>query len=308
MSPFSIRHRKALLEKRLRPSLPVRLRTRLWMTLEKFNSSLRIQRDPGDSWESESSVLEEAALELRRKYGVEHLWARSDPYSKDSPSAKVGLRDFVLGCFPAQVLDVIEIVNSLLWAEVPEKFQREVNEAFEDEECPWRLSEGVFFQIDSEFLAVHVLAKTQELLRAERFQGALNEFAEARTDLQGGDLKDAVTKACKSLESALKTVLGREDGNASDLIRAYVEAGHCNDLPEKDRRAFGDVVLMALPFLGNRLGRHGQGSDVIEVTRPYAELAIHLAGSLVQFVVQKHLTSKPKPPEAPTTTDDDVPF
>jgi len=44
------------------------------------------------------------------------------------------------------------------------------------------------------------------------------------------------------------------------------------------------------------------------VTRPYAELAIHLAGSLVQFVVQKHLTSKPKPPEAPTTTDDDVPF
>jgi hypothetical protein len=299
MALFSIRYRKALIEKRLRVTMSSRLRGRVWLILQDFDLEV------GSGWDSRSSVLYEAERSLKKAFGDEKLMVRDQ--ASDQWQA-TDLKGFVASTYPSQVLDVIEAVHATLWDEQRSRFQQEVNEAFQEEECPWRLSEGAFFQMDSGFLAVHVLAKTQELLRAEQFQGALNEFAEARADLQAGDYKDAITKACKSFESALKTVLGRQDGNASDLIRAFVAAGFCNDLPEKHRSAFGESVLMALPFLGNRLGRHGQGSEVVDVPRPYAELAVHLAGAFIQFVVQKHLAAKPKPETLAAPADDDVPF
>lgn len=69
---------------------------------------------------------------------------------------------------------------------------------------------------------------------------------------------------------------------------------------------------MCLPFLRNRLGGHGQGEAVVEVPRTYAELAVHLAGSLLQFCVKRALELKATPSQrkVPPTpaADDEIPF
>jgi len=218
---------------------------------------------------------------------------------------------FVQECFPAQLLDLLELTRQVLDAEKRVAFQAEMNNAFEEEGCPWRIADTQFFQVDSQFLSQAVMARTHELLTTEGFMGALEEFREARTELQSGDHKGAIHKACNSLESALKTILKRQDGTASTLIRKFLEQGFCNDLPAETTKSM-ESVLMALPTLRNKLGGHGQGENTVDVPRPYAELAIHIAGSLIQFVVSKSLPQEAsKEEEPPSTTglsDDDIPF
>jgi hypothetical protein len=77
------------------------------------------------------------------------------------------------------------------------------------------------------------------------------------------------------------------------------------------RVPFGESVLKALPFLRNRLGGHGQGAEVVETPRAYAELAVHLAGALIRFAVAKALERRSKGQQqtpAAAAAEDDVPF
>jgi hypothetical protein len=56
-------------------------------------------------------------------------------------------------------------------------------------------------------------------------------------------------------------------------------------------------------FRGNRLGRHGQGEDVIEVPKDYARLAIEIAAAFLNFI-----TARLENQAEPEITDEDIPF
>lgn len=118
----------------------------------------------------------------------------------------------------------------------------------------------------------------------------------------------------------MKTILGVSEGSAASLIRALVEKDFFGDLPANTQAAaFGEAVLLALPFIGNRLGRHGQGEEIVEVPRNYGELALHVAGSFIRLLVERHIELEPPlgkivvPAEASAdfgsaSADDDIPF
>jgi hypothetical protein len=116
-------------------------------------------------------------------------------------------------------------------------FQREVNEAMVTFECPWRLSDGRFFQIDANFLYEEIVQKGEDVLRERGFEGAHDEFHEAREDFSDGRTKDAILKAFKSFESTLKTVLGKHNGDVTELLRLFREAGFMYDIPEAQAKA-----------------------------------------------------------------------
>ena len=67
---------------------------------------------------------------------------------------------------------------------------------------------------------------------------------------------------------------------------------------------------MALPFLRNKLAGHGQGANVVDVPSIYGELTIQLAAALHNFLLAKHLETKPPEPEpeASSNLDDEIPF
>lgn len=271
------------------------------------------------NWSSWTNTLEQTEGYLRREYGEPQLIA----YQGDGDQrGHVDLKTFVQRCYPRQFLDTVEAHYSRLDPqEEPEFFQREVNRIFHEEGQPWRMSGGEIFMVDSEFLDVEVIARTEELLSANGYAGALDEFRDARNELTAGETREAIAKAQAAYESTMKTILGVHDGTASSLIRSLVESGFFGDLPTNTQAAaFGESVLMSLAFMGNRLGRHGQGEDVVEVPRHYAELAVHLAGSLIRMLVERQLelqgTGRAPEPVASITTgdiefgaaDDDIPF
>jgi hypothetical protein len=217
---------------------------------------------------------------------------------------------FKLG-YPSCALDVIEQINEELVNYDKKgvlqggKLQAEINEGMLAFHCPWRLSDGQFFQVDSDFLDQEINQKTEGLLREHGFQGAHDEFRSALEDLSGDEPKDAIIKSCKSFESTLKTATGK-NGDFTALQEAFRKAGFMDDIPEDDAKAICKQVLGSLPTLRNKLGGHGQGDQIVHVPRPYALLAVYLAGALNQFVVELYLLKK-KPGEDTSQGQQDSP-
>jgi hypothetical protein len=286
------------------------LRGRLWKELQEANETFR--KTDGTGWNYDVTVLDEVEHTLKRVYGLDAFQALDDD-NGDVVETK-GLQGLVLAAAShAEILDVVEACWGELWPERRAIFQRDVNAAFEEEGCPWRLADGHFFKVDSEFLEQHVLANAHATLGSEGFKGALDEFLEARNDVASGDTKDAILKACKSMESVLKVMLGVPHGNASELLKGLQQSGAFSDLPEEGRSAMEKQVLMTLPALRNKLAGHGQGGDVVAVPKRYALLAVHLAAVFNTFLIEHHIqVTKPvaAPAKAPSATSetDDIPF
>jgi hypothetical protein len=256
----------------------------------EYNQQFWYQPDPTDNWHERSSTLEEVDRVLRREYGLDALLAFPAEGRADQrvPSDLDGL---VHRGWPSEVLDAVEQFAALLDGmeapDAPAVFQREVNRAMREEAVPWLLLDGAFVKIDDDFMAAEVAA-AEEALKRHGFAGALEELKEAQLDLTAGDVKGAIHEACKAFESALKTVLGLETGNASVLMRQLGERGFLDDLPERTRAGMAQQVLMTLPSLRNQFGGHGQGEQVIDVPRRYGDLAIGLAATMLRYCVDLH--------------------
>lgn len=303
---FSKRYEQAIFERKLKLSISRRLRRRIWSLLNRYNYSYLYRPDPSDNWQLRTTVLDQLPGELCYRYGEEQLLAFRE---NEDTRVPVDLKGFVEGGYPSQVFDVVELFIANLPSDQQQEFQRELNTILEDERLDWRVVDGQFFKIDSEFLDLHVVARSYELLKAEGFEGALNELNQARNELAAGNVKEAIHNACKGLESVLKSVLNTDSGSASSLIKRLVEYGFYEGIPEDAAKAFGDQVLMALPFLRNRLAGHGQGTKVIDVPEVYGELAVHLAAAFILFIVQRSIQLKDKSGEiASEDSNVDVPF
>ena len=179
---------------------------------------------------------------------------------------------------------------------------------------PWLLSDGVIFQVDSECMA-DVLGCASRLIRMSGFEGANQEFQEARSNLDSGDYKGAIHRANLALESTMKAVLGIEKERPGRLIREMIDSGkipsYYNDFMQNFEQMLRTVNIARNEEKG---AGHGQGAEVVQVSRHLAELVLNFCGSLVVFLVNHHIDGTPKPEPEPvqesekTISDDDIPF
>ena len=112
------------------------------------------------------------------------------------------------------------------------------------------------------------------------------------------DPAGAITAARALLEGVCKHLLDEcsvSHGENDDLPKLYgflvqkLQIAPAQQGNEALRQAFGGCysVLNGLTALRNHLGdAHGQGKDNVEPTPAQAKLAVNLAGSLVQFLIQ----------------------
>lgn len=310
--PFSIRHKRALIEKKIRPSLSKRLCSRIWYILDDSDYTIHVYPDPNDNWNEQTTILAELPHKLLKIYGTDKLEAFVD----DSGTRKeVDLKGFVLGAYPAQVLDVIEMVHFDLESEFQVNLQREINQVMRDGNCPWVLCDGQFVQMDSKFFEDEVLARANELLIISQFEGAKQEFLDARTAFSAENYKETIRNACNAFESVMKSILKCSNGSAGELIKKLTAIHFFSNLPKSiNNDGFKKNVLFSLPYLGNHLGRHGQGGEQVEVPKHFAKLALHLAGSLIVFLVEHNLELMVQEIDNEETNEetavdfDDIPF
>lgn len=239
-----------------------RLRARLWMTVQKYNESYFYQPDPSDNWTSHTSLIEDTEIKLKRLLGLPDLKGQAI-----GGEEVVGIEGYFMKGYPSCALEVIEqFVEEVAGygygdsgKDKSARFQQEVNEAMIAFECPWRLSEGRFFQIDAVFFHEEIIQKGEDMLRERGFDGAHDEFREAREELSDGKTKDVILKAFKSFESTLKTVLDKHNGDINELLQLFRKSGFLNDIPEPQDKPFANKCSHRFLFCGMNLVDTGRG-------------------------------------------------
>lgn len=309
--PFSKRQLKTGGAGSLSVELSTCARNRVWKTLLAYDYPVSYQPDPNDRWIENTTGLRMLPSILERIYGCESIaGSKEDGYCPINDE----LKPFFSACLGIEVFDIVE----LFFADMPDKrseFQRDMNEALLDDGFHWILCDGYFMKLDSEWMETNVLCQVHDHLGRGNYDGALEEFREARSYLAADDFKAAIHSAGKSFESLLKAIQGREDGNARQLVDGLKGTHFYDDFPSALLKGFGDSVLMTLPFIRNNLSGHGQGNDVVVVPRSIAELSVNLAGTCILFLIKRHLEVEPAPkkqglstPDCSSISDDEIPF
>ncbi len=272
--------------------LPTGLRERISIILEEFNFPIEIPGSPSDSWVLEvTDVLTEVTEGLEELYGVEKLWTFDD----NGDPVSVELEDFVQRTEPAQILDVLELFYYYSENHHKLDFQRTLNKAFQEYQSDRRMKDGRFPGNAAHVPPRPITAPSNEPLEGgeSRLVAALDQFHEAQNDLASGDYKAAIDHTCSSLESVLKSSFDSDRSPAGSLMESLDGYGSSANSVESVGRAFGDQVLKSLSFLSDTLGRGAPSGETINMSKVYAELAVHLSGSFILFATHLILQERP---------------
>lgn len=239
----------------------------------------------------------------------EHGWTEFRAYKSAVEWEPLkGIEDFVMRGLPRFVLDATELFYDLLLEEKnrdsrssadPAAYERKINVIFEDDGLPWRMLDGRIIRVDSKWLQEEIHAKVTELLSTSGFDGALDEFRNARLDLSSGDYKGAISNANLALESTIKAILGLDQEKPGALYRKLIESGMVPEYHEGFLQAFEEHILRAVAVQRNfeKGVGHGQGGSVNVPPPSLAELGVNLAGVLMLYLLKRYLEVSPKSQE-----------
>ena len=222
------------------------------------------------------------------------------------------ISEFLREGAPIHIFDAIELFSKEL-EDAKYGFQEKINTIFSEAQLPWRLSDDVIFQVNSQYMA-EVLSYASKLLGTSGFQGAKQEFQEARTDLDSGDNKGAIHHANLSLESTMKAILGVDRERPGTLFRMVIDSGIIPEYYDDFLKNFEQVLRVVNIARNEEKGAgHGQGSEVVDVPKHLEELVLNFCDSLTIFLVNHYIDAKPKErptpePELSYVPDDDIPF
>jgi hypothetical protein len=277
MSVFSRRHRRAIADGKLDIQLDARLRGRIWRSMSNYNQSYSYTPAPGDNWTETTDYFEQVQGALLDISGESRL---------NLSGRSVGLHEWIVSGTDLGVLDAVELFYLQLEDHSRPAFTTDLNRLFGEEDASWRLLDGQFVLLDAVFVHEQIVASSQQTLHSVRFEGAAQEMLAGQNDLADQDARGAVHNAGKSFESTMKAALSRDDHlTAKQLIDALQAEGFFDGLPEELRGGLASQVMLALPWMRNHLGGHGQGRDELPLPEPYARLALGLAAVVNEFVV-----------------------
>lgn len=305
---FSKRHKESIKKKTLIINIDRNTRTRLIRCLQKYDFTVYLQGETGYNYDEPAIDASLQSLILNEQ-GWKHLrvWTGAE-------QAVSSISEFIEFGMPAHVLDAVELYHSILQDNKQDyhSFQQDINRIFTEEKYPWRLLNGKIFKIDSAYLDEELLNDTHSLLQSHGFEGALDEFEQARTHCENGRYRDALTYANHAFESTLKTVLGKKFATkkTGDLIKGLLNSDLIPTYLHQ-LKSFQDMLEMP-PMIRSNSGGHGSGEEKLVVPQEFAEFMLHMCGSLIYFLIKTYISqsSKEKVEEEvePFDIDDVEPF
>jgi HEPN domain-containing protein len=304
---FSKRCQQTLRDKKIKVSIPVQVRLRIWRTLQDYDEWFWESTHSGSNYET--STLEQLPQRIQAELGVRDLLAYPEDDGEPQPS---NLEGFVLrGNYPPYLFDALELFYESIEEDKKNPFQHSFNQIMEENGLRWRMADGKIFPVDSAYIAEEITRRSYELLHEARFHGALQEFEKARTHLANGVYDDAIQNANLAVESVIKQILGIEKAKPGELFRGLVDSGLIPQYYKGFLKAFEENILRCVAIMRNEeLGvGHGRGASRNVVSPDLAELAVNLSGVLINFLVKEHLRkSGASTEEESGVSDENLPF
>ena len=239
-----------------------------------------------------SGLLDEAIDDYREHHGEE--------ISKIYRSTYEAVEDFLLNADPHRIFDFIEFcLIQLISGRLSEKAYEvatRLNKWFKLSGYGYEIRDMKFERVDSEFLKEAAIKPALRLLQKEEFEGALREFEEAIGFQKNEMWEDAIKKANDSFESVMKEILSKRGisfdpgDTASDLIQKLKDDGILDPPLLSFTNSLRSTLESGLPTLRNVTpgAGHGRGEYIGEVKQSYCNFAIHLAGSLIVFLIERY--------------------
>lgn len=305
---FSKRCQQALKEKKIKVSIPRSVRIRIWKMLEQFNERWQEETETGFScW---TSRLKELPERIMAEHGLKELLAF--PENGEKPTEPTSnLEGFILrGNYPPYLFDALELFYDFLGDDDKFHFQKVFNQIMEESDLSWRMADGKIFPVDSIYIEEEIIKRAYLLLHEVKFFGALQEFEKARTDFTNGDYEGAIQNANLAVESTIKGILDIQRAKPGELFRKLIDSGVAPEYYSGFLKTFEGNILRSVAIIRNEeLGvGHGRGAKPKEIPKSLAELAINLAGVLINYLIKRYLEMTTKENSAEYENDEDIPF
>jgi len=285
---FSKRCQQALRDEKIKVSIPVPVRIRIWKSFENYNEySDEFDEQTGPH---STSTIEQLPYRIEAELGLRELFAFPECGGTPKPS---DLEGFVLrGNYPPILFDAIELFYNNL-SKNKESFQGNFNSIMEENGLAWRMAGGKIFPVESIYMAEEIAARAYELLNEVSFQGALHEFEKARVGLTNCDYEGAIQNANLAVESTIKEILGVKKAKPGKLFKDLATSGLIPEYYTGFLKAFEENILRCVAIIRNEeLGvGHGKGPSRDVIPRELAELAVNLSGVLMNYLIKQNLKS-----------------
>jgi hypothetical protein len=302
---FSKRCKDLLKDEKIKVSISVPVRTRIWELLKRENEFFDETSETG--YRYQINVLETIPDKMKAELGKD-LMAFPENGGSARPSDLEGI--VLRGNYPPNLFDCLELFYINLSQNRCE-FQSEFNKIMEESFLQWRMAEGKIFPVDSVYIEDEIIKNSYLLLNKAGFEGALKEFGDAKTSLSRGENLRAITEASNAIESVIKSILYVEKAKPGELYRKMIDSGIVPQYYAKFLTSFEEILRSVTIMRNEEPGAgHGSGPKLNEIPDSLAELCINLCAVLINFLVNRHLELKPNsaPPIVENNDYDDIPF
>ncbi len=303
---FSKRCKDLLKDEKIKVSISVPVRTRIWELLKRENEFFYETSETGFSYQTD--LLQTLPEKMKAELGKE-IMAFPETGGGAKPS---DLEGFVLrGNYPPNLFDCLELFYINL-SQNRYEFQSEFNNIMEESFLQWRMAEGKIFPVDSVYIEDEIIKNSYLLLNQAGFEGAIKEFVDARTELSRGENLTAITNASNAIESVIKSILDVEKAKQGELYRKMIDSGIVPQYYDNFLNSFEEILRSVTIMRNEEPGAgHGSGLKVNEIPDSLAKLCINLCAVLINFLVNRHLELKlntATPIDDNNNEYDDIPF
>lgn len=238
---------------------------------------------------------------LRREYGVFCLPPAPRPFGNEEKE----LWDFFLNEKDVEkTLDVVELVfrsanhvardynyrnRADASASVSNAFE-ELNARFREHGVGYQFEDGCIVRTDSTLIHAEVVKPVLTVLRGKPYAGAQEEFLKAYEHYRHGNHKEALNECLKSLESLLKAICHKRkwsypaNATCSVLLKTCFDNELVPSFWQTHFSALRSCLESGVPTVRNKMGGHGQGTEVVDVPRHIVGYALHTtAASLLML-------------------------
>ena len=165
----------------------------------------------------------------------------------------------------------------------------ELNLRFLEHGVGYRFEDKIL-RIDSQLLHAEAVKPALVLLSSAEYAGAQAEFLNAHEHHRHGRTKEALTECLKAFESAMKAVCAKRgwkhDANATSktLLQVLFDHGLVPVFWAQHFSALRSTLEAGVPPARNRLGAHGQGTQIVQVPMHLIAYVLHLTASAIVFI------------------------
>lgn len=172
----------------------------------------------------------------------------------------------------------------------------ELNARFREHGIGYQFTDGEIIRVDSELLHVEAVKPALAILRSPEYAGAQAEFLKAHEHYRHGRMKEALSECLKSLESVMKAICAKRrwshDPNATSktLLQLLFDNGLIPSFWTQHFSALRSTLESGVPTARNKLGGHGQGTQVVRVPEHLVAYVLHMTASSIVFLAEAERT------------------